>query len=153
MQGTGMAQWSASSPTLDAAFHALLDTGVLASEVDAIDPMEMAIHTLGAAHLPTQGQHAGWELIHEYSLSRELLAMSHVWEVPGKQESHLVAVKGAPEAVVDLCHLEVAQQTIVLDSAHAMAQRGLGCWVWRAPPTQPMRGHRASTTSPSNFWG
>ena len=125
MQGTGMAQWSASSPTLDAAFHALLDTGVLASEVDAIDPMEMAIHTLGAAHLPTQGQHAGWELIHEYSLSRELLAMSHVWEVPGKQESHLVAVKGAPEAVVDLCHLEAAQQTIVLDSAHAMAQRGL----------------------------
>jgi Ca2+-transporting ATPase len=48
-----------------------------------------------------------------------------VWEVPGKQESHLVAVKGAPEAVVDLCHLEAAQQTIVLDSAHAMAQRGL----------------------------
>lgn len=125
MQGDAMAHWNASNPVLEPAFHPLLDTGVLASEEDAIDPMEMAIHALGAAHLPSKGCHEGWALVHEYSLSRALLAMTHIWEVPGAPDQHVVAVKGAPEAVVDLCHLESAQQSVVLEAAQDMARRGL----------------------------
>ena len=120
----GMELWQADGAAPGAQFHALLDSAVLASEIDAVDPMEKAIHTQARAHLPTRGEHPGWELIHEYSLSTAMLAMSHVWEVPG-QDSHAVAVKGAPEAVVDLCHLDAAQQREVLHTAQAMAARGL----------------------------
>jgi Ca2+-transporting ATPase len=42
--------------------------------------------------------------VSDYPLSRELLAMSRVWRSPDRREL-LVAAKGAPEAIVDLCHL------------------------------------------------
>ena len=121
----GMLCWKVEAGALPDDFFEVLDTGILASEIDAIDPMEKAIHALGYSHLPSQGRHPQWELIREYSLSNQMLAMSHVWEVPAEQETHVVAVKGAPEAIADLCHLDAAQRSRLLDTAQDMAQRGL----------------------------
>ncbi|MEY4764417.1 MAG: hypothetical protein RI907_1090, partial [Pseudomonadota bacterium] len=95
---------------LPEAFHTLLEHAVLASEVNPHDPMETAFHRLAAQHLQgTERLHPDWTLSREYELSPQLLAMSHLWQpgpsAPGAPAApDLVATKGAPEAIADLCH-------------------------------------------------
>ena len=94
------------------AFHATLEYAVLASHREPFDPMEIAIRTVGLAALDgTEHLHHGWTLVDEYPLSPALLAMSRVWQSPDRAQ-YMIAAKGAPEAIMDLCHLpvEVAQR-------------------------------------------
>ncbi len=106
-------------------FHELVEYGILASELEPLDPMEMAIHHLGQTHLSgTEHLHDDWALSREYELSPEMLAMSHLWQAPGF--SHCpVACKGAPEAVADLCHLPPDEADAMLARAVDMAKQGL----------------------------
>ena len=111
---------------LPAEFHELLEYSVLASEIDPHDPMEKAFHQAAAQLLaPAADQRrSAWSLAREYELSPQLLAMSHLWRPDG--ESHdVVASKGAPEAVADLCHLSPAQLAGVAEQAKSLASRGL----------------------------
>ncbi len=106
-------------------WHELVEFGILASEKEPFDPMERALHELGKRTLGgSEHLHDDWEIVHEYSLSAEMLAMSHVWR--GNNEPHqLVAAKGAPEAIIDLCHLpsEIARE--IEQVAAGMADGGL----------------------------
>ncbi len=120
----GIVCWEANSQPLPAAFHALLDSAVLASELDPLDPMEKAIHELGRARLASGGRHDGWNLVHEYGLGPSCLAMTHIWQAPG-QDPHVVAVKGAPEAVAGLCRLDAADGGSMQQKAREMAASGL----------------------------
>ncbi|MFA6920884.1 MAG: cation-translocating P-type ATPase [Gallionella sp.] len=106
-------------------WHELVEFGILASERDPFDPMERALHELGRRTLSgSEHLHDEWEIVHEYSLSPQMLAMSHVWQGDG-QPHHLVAAKGAPEAIVDLCHLPEEQARAVERVAAGMADGGL----------------------------
>jgi Ca2+-transporting ATPase len=106
-------------------FHRLLEFAALASQQSPFDPMERSINELARRRLGgTEHLHDTWTLEREYSLSRELLAMSHVWRAPGGG-SWIVAAKGAPEAIVDLCHLDAAQASGVAAETAALAERGL----------------------------
>ena len=106
-------------------FHLLVEYGVLASELEPLDPMELAIHRLGQRHLSgTEHLHDDWALSREYELTAEMLAMSHLWQAPGTSH-YPVACKGAPEAVADLCHLSANDAEAMLARAEKMAQRGL----------------------------
>jgi len=106
-------------------WHELVEYGILASEKQPFDPMERALHELGERTLNgSEHLHHDWEIVHEYSLSPELLAMSHVWQVEG-HEHHLVAAKGAPEAIIDLCHLPEAQARSIEQAAAELADQGL----------------------------
>ncbi|MCQ9375620.1 cation-translocating P-type ATPase [Methyloversatilis sp. XJ19-13] len=106
-------------------FHRLLEYAVLASEADPHDPMEKAFLSLADAHLSnTEHLHPDWRLAREYELSPDLLAMSHLWQVPGSPRSE-VASKGAPEAIADLCHLSPEARAHVAQQAGALADRGL----------------------------
>jgi len=124
MPDGALISWQAAAAVLPEAFHALLDASVLASEREPLDPMEQAIHRLGREQRDAPARFDGFELVHEYELSPELPAMSHVWQVP-EQEVHAVAVKGAPEAVLRLCRLTPERAQAWLDGAHGMATRGL----------------------------
>ncbi|MBI2747701.1 MAG: cation-translocating P-type ATPase [Burkholderiales bacterium] len=106
-------------------FHALVEYAILASRIDPYDPMEQAFHALGQQFLAqTEHLHARWSLVHEYALTPELRAMAHVWKGEA-QDFHVVAAKGSPEAIVDLCHLDAPRQGEVAAAADAMAARGL----------------------------
>jgi Ca2+-transporting ATPase len=106
-------------------FHALVEFGRLASQRDPFDPMEQALHQLSGELLArTEHLHPDWELEQTYPLSSELLAMSEVWRDPDGQD-FVIAAKGAPEAIVDLCHLDAAAAQAVHDRATAMARTGL----------------------------
>ncbi len=94
------------------AFHELVEFGILATPVDPFDPMEKAIKELGGRTLVnTEHLHADWNLMREYPLSEKLLAMSHVWRSTSRQV-FVVAAKGAPEAIADLCHFDAAQMDV-----------------------------------------
>jgi len=106
-------------------FHELLEFGVLASKREPFDPMEKALRQLGDTYLAkTEHLHDTWTLEHEYPLSPEQLALSHVWRSTESNE-RVVASKGAPEAIADLCHLDEDRTRRVLDKAMAMAGDGL----------------------------
>lgn len=115
----------ATSTDLPEAFHTLVEFSILASETDPFDPMEQAFHHLGQHFLgDTEHLHHDWSLVHEYGLTPQLRAMSHVWKAVGS-ELHVVAAKGAPEAIADLCHLDAAAQQGMAAAVETMASAGL----------------------------
>ncbi len=106
-------------------YHELLEYAVLASEIDPHDPMELAFHHFAHEYLAnTEHLHPDWSLAREYELSPELLAMSHLWR-HGASEYDVVATKGAPEAIAELCHLEEEARRRVSQAAEIMAGSGL----------------------------
>jgi Ca2+-transporting ATPase len=110
---------------LPEAFHTLVEYSILASVVDPFDPMERAFHELGSRFLAdTEHLHQDWQLVQTYALSPALRAMSHVWAAAGEGVQR-VAAKGAPEAVMDLCHLDAAAQAAITGVVNALAGDGL----------------------------
>lgn len=106
-------------------FHELLEFSVLASHRDPFDPMERALHdALQQTLADTEHVHKDWQLLDEYPLSRELLAMSRAWQSP-RRDYYVVAAKGAPEAIADLCHLDAQATANLLQRVEVLAQRGL----------------------------
>lgn len=105
--------------------HSLLEFAILASHRRAFDPMEAAIGEAGTRLLAdTEHLHADWTLVDDYPLSSEMLAMSRVWQSPDRRE-RMIAAKGAPEAIVDLCHLDESIRARVASQVEAMADEGL----------------------------
>lgn len=110
---------------LPAPFLPLLESALLASVAEPFDPMEQAIHRLGRCVLSGPDlAHPGWRLVQVYALSPALRALSQAWTVPG-QEKQRVVTKGAPEAVIDLCHLDAQRRRQVEALVDEMAARGL----------------------------
>lgn len=115
---------AATSPLQDD-LHELLEFAVLASHRRAFDPMELAISESGQRLLAhTEHLHEDWTLVDDYPLSGEMLAMSRVWQSPDRSE-RMIAAKGAPEAIVDLCHLDASQASVIAEQVATMAQDGL----------------------------
>ena len=106
-------------------FHGLAEFSILASQIDPFDPMEKAIRELGEQYLAqTEHIHRNWTMVHEYPLSRELLTLSRVWKSPGDSD-YVIAAKGAPEAIADLCHFDAAQAGKLAMQINVMAEEGL----------------------------
>lgn len=110
---------------LPEAFHKLVEFSILASVATPFDPMEKAFHRLGQHFLAgTEHLHRDWTLLQAYGLTPQLRAMSQVWKAM-VGDKHVVAAKGAPEAIVDLCHLDAATQARIAIEVDAMASKGL----------------------------
>jgi len=105
--------------------HEVLEFAVLASHRQAFDPMESAIGDSGRRLLAdTEHLHGDWSLIDDYPLTRAMLAMSRVWQSPDRRD-RLIAAKGAPEAIVDLCHLSREQRDRLMREVESLAADGL----------------------------
>lgn len=98
----------------------LAQTARLACDPHATDPMEQAFHRLVGGLHPAPA----YRLVNEYGLRRDLLAVGYVWR-RDQDRGLIVAAKGAPEAIIDLCGLDPAQRSIVLKQVGNMAARGL----------------------------
>ncbi|MBH8577990.1 cation-translocating P-type ATPase [Nostocaceae cyanobacterium CENA369] len=109
---------------LPEAFHELIEFGILASRKDPFDPMEKALKQVGDDYLAkTEHLHYDWEILREYPLSGKLLAMSCVWQSP--EGKLIIAAKGAPEAIADLCHFDIQQMQDLEKHISTMATAGL----------------------------
>ena len=105
--------------------HKLVEYSILASPTDPFDPMEKAMKELGTRTLlNTEHLHGNWTLLREYPLSEKLLAMSRVWQSPDGTD-YIIAAKGAPEAIADLCHLTDPMLVRLNAQIEHMANQGL----------------------------
>ena len=105
--------------------HELAEFAILACKKDPFDPMEKALlHLKEGDFGRTEHIHSGWELVTEYPLSPELLAMSNVWRSPSGRD-YRIASKGAPEAIADLCHFDEARKQELAANVNTMAAKGL----------------------------
>lgn len=106
-------------------FHDIIEYGILSSQANPFDPMEMAINNIGKSFLNgTEHIHSNWKMLKEYSLSKEMLAMSHVFRNTSTNQM-VIAAKGAPESIFDLCHLDSSVQDKYAKAVVEMASDGL----------------------------
>jgi Ca2+-transporting ATPase len=111
--------------TLPEEFHEILEFGILASRQDPFDPMEKAFLTAGTHYLQgTEHLHTNLRFLKEYRLSPELLSITHAWQSEQKDEN-IIGAKGAPEAIIDLCHMDPASAKRISQVAEGMAKGGL----------------------------
>ncbi|MDR2957325.1 MAG: cation-translocating P-type ATPase [Coriobacteriales bacterium] len=84
----------------------MIETMGLACEPDTYDPMEKAM----LAHCDRLGINRAHlfsgELVHEYAFTNEAKMMGHVWLHEGEK---IIAVKGSPERVFELCGMSVGE--------------------------------------------
>lgn len=117
-------QWRDDGGRPPEAFHRLAEIAGLASQREAFDPMDAACQQFirdrvgEAEHI-----HDAWTLVTEYPLTPALLAVSHAWRIA--DTAGLVATKGAPEAIAELCRLDPSTRAAVRADVAAMAERGL----------------------------
>ena len=139
---------------MDPALQALLQTAVLASRADSIDPMDRALADAVAAlgtHPIAPGPDAS-DLLREYPLTPACTAVSHAWR---RGAEILVACKGAPETVAGLCHVEAGPRAALLAEVDAMGRRGLRVlavadarWHGDAAPLVSLAAARAAVSHP-----
>jgi Ca2+-transporting ATPase len=109
----------------DEDFHEIIEYGILSSQINPFDPMEKAIARIGDLYLKgTEHIHKNWEMEKEYPLSKEMLAMSRVFSFKETKEK-IIATKGAPEAIFDLCHLDTKTRKRLSVAVEELASGGL----------------------------
>lgn len=121
---TGSLEIDRNTGTVPEAFRKLVEAAWLATRRGSIDPMDQAVAGLATSTLNGgRSLHSEWPLAREYGLRPELLAMSVAWL---DEDGHfVVATKGAPEAVISLCHLGEDEAAGIMARVHAMAEKGL----------------------------
>lgn len=98
----------------------LIFTAILASPPESIDPMERAIYAVNK-NLPSN-QSPSFTLLKQYPLSKDLFAMTRVLEDENGQL--YIGTKGAPEAVLELCHISDEEKIHLLSKVKMLAKRG-----------------------------
>lgn len=105
--------------------HELIEFSILACKSDPFDPMEKALKLLAQGDFgKTEHVHDNWEIMQEYPLSPHLLAMSNAWASPDG-DNYIIASKGAPEAIMDLCHLDTPKINELSRQVQMFAAEGL----------------------------
>lgn len=101
--------------------------GLLASAPEPFDPMEKAFHDFVRDHMndaPVPPR-SGWTLARTYGLRPDLLAVTQAWRPDVSKAEFVIAAKGAPETIADLCRLGDEDRATVRQALDAMAAEGL----------------------------
>jgi Ca2+-transporting ATPase len=94
----------------------LVHRAALACAPEAFDPMDRAIVQAAG------GQKDSGRLVRRYPLSADLLAVTQAWSLPSGPT--VVAAKGAPEAIIELCHLSTEAAASVRAAVERLAKQG-----------------------------
>ncbi|KAG4069253.1 hypothetical protein HA402_012106 [Bradysia odoriphaga] len=101
--------------------EALITTAMWASEPVPFDPMEKTLHRLYEEMAVTDIR-KDYTMVHEYPLEGRPPMMTHIHENAAGQR--IVAAKGAPEAILAVCHLPEKEQQTIMDQINALAKKG-----------------------------
>jgi Ca2+-transporting ATPase len=111
--------------SLPESFRELIKFSSLACQQNPLDPMDKAICSLAGSHQQEPGLlQQGWVQVQEYPLSSALLSLAFVWQAP-QGHTYVIAAKGAPEAIADLCHLPKTARREMARQVGLMAKGGL----------------------------
>ncbi len=109
--------------TMPKTFSELAKFGLLASAAEPFDPMDKAFHELSDEQLVGSNSDND-KIVHAYGLRPDLLAVTQIWSsVLAKK--HVVAAKGAPEAIAGLCRMSPKERNTISKAVDEMAARGL----------------------------
>jgi Ca2+-transporting ATPase len=100
----------------------LIETMGLGCETNTYDPMEKAMLAYCDSHGLTKEQLFKGELISEYAFTNELKMMGHVWRRNG---GILIAAKGSPEKILDICNLTEKEREAADNKITEMSMEGL----------------------------
>lgn len=110
--------------TLSDNLRQVLAVAYAASETQPSDPMERAIHEAATTHAAGDiARLKAMQLAREYDLTPQLLAVTHVWKMASDPIAR-IAIKGAPETILDLCRVDPAQRAHMLERAATLAEDG-----------------------------
>lgn len=98
----------------------VLSYAMWSSEPIPFDAMELAIHE-AYANLESVDERPNYKLVHEYPLGGKPPMMTHVFE---GSKGKIIATKGAPEAILEVCNLSEGEKNTVLDAMNTMAAEG-----------------------------
>ncbi len=104
--------------------HEIIRFGVLASQRHPFDPMEEAFLNLGKdVFKQLDNIYEDNNIMHEYQVEENALSVVHVWGSGGDVDQ--VALKGAPEAVFELCKLSEKEKAKLFERISEFAKLGL----------------------------
>lgn len=107
--------------TYDVHAMTVIETAMWASEPVPFDPMEKTLHQVYERHC-SQDNRPEYEMIHEYPLDGIPPMMTHIFE--DHQGHRIIAAKGAPEAILNLCPMAASTKDTILDKINTLAQNG-----------------------------
>lgn len=99
----------------------LITIAMWASEPLPFDPMEIALHD-AYTNLGLDDERPNFKMVHEYPLDGKPPMMTHVFE--NEMGKRIVATKGAPEALMDICHLTTTEKTLVEKAIKTITNEG-----------------------------
>ncbi len=103
----------------------ILDRAMLASDLHPYDPIDQAFRRLGESQgLLLPENRPGYRLLRSYPLRTDFLAVCQAWSGPDPDHP-VLAAKGAPEAILDLCELTGPERARWEDVITAKAKQGL----------------------------
>ncbi len=98
----------------------VLSYAMWSSEPIPFDAMELAIHD-AYANLESVDERPNYKLVYEYPLGGKPPMMTHIFE---GSKGKIIATKGAPEAILEVCNLSEGEKNTVLDAMNTMAAEG-----------------------------
>lgn len=105
-------------------FTELARLGLLATPADPFDPMDRAFADLAqSGEIAIQDHGVSPRMIREYPLSDDLLALGQAWRFADDHRI-LIAAKGAPEAIEDLCRLPHQSRSTIKEQVVQATRNG-----------------------------
>lgn len=99
----------------------VITTAMWASEIQPFDPMEIALHAAYQKSVPAD-QRPAFHMVHEYPLGGKPPMMTHVFANAAGE--HIIAAKGAPEAIMACSSLTAEEAAGVRAQVDALAGKG-----------------------------
>jgi Ca2+-transporting ATPase len=112
-QGDALWQEKSGAPIPDVLTE-LVTTGILSSQKESYDPMDLALCGLRPITAPKP--------VHHYGLKPELLVMANVYD---KDSRYFIAAKGAPEAIGKICRFDADRMEQLNRAVDALAAQGM----------------------------
>ncbi|QED36583.1 cation-translocating P-type ATPase [Antarcticibacterium arcticum] len=102
-------------------FQNIIRIAMWASEIVPFDPMERSIHKAYKT-FSTEDERPKFSMVHEYPLGGKPPMMTHIFE--NAEGKRIIAVKGAPEAVINHSGLSNAEKEKIMTEISRMASKG-----------------------------
>mgnify|MGYP003109941646 CR=1 FL=1 len=102
-------------------FQNIIRLAMWSSEIVPFDPMERSIHKAYKT-FSKEDERPNFSMIHEYPLGGKPPMMTHIFE--NAEGQRIIAVKGAPEAVINHSGLNQAEREKVMKEVSKMASKG-----------------------------
>lgn len=115
--------FSLSNRRADKADNELIKYGILASQRKPFDPLETAFIDAGTKLFSDKQLYAKLQLVKEYPFDAESLSVAQAYRQT--DGNYTVALKGAPETVIEDCHLPARQAKAIELAVRDLAQDGL----------------------------